>query len=291
MVNQSQLLSEAEFWDRAASAIVIDGACLRRYSQCEGPSSATEFSPRMKQDILKVVGNPAGKRVLVYGAGTDAAPCWFAAKGAVVDAIDISSISIDVQKTVAARLNLQVNAVVADAHQTGLPAEHYDLVYGNAILHHLDLPRATAEIWRLLKPDGLAVFRDVMAGNAGLRLFRKLTPNWRTNDEHPLVERDIEAFCAVFPRVRAQTYCLSALPYLGALRLTNRLLHRLFRFHLPVLKPLVWLFDGVDRVLLGSIPPLRTQAWMCVLELRKAGQPCQPCYQEGTAYCRQILNA
>jgi hypothetical protein len=105
------------------------------------------------------------------------------------------------------------------------------------------------------------------------------------------VERDIEAFCAVFPRVRVQTYCLSALPYLGALRLTNRFLHRLFRLRLPVLKPLVWLLDGVDRVLLGSIPPLRTQAWMCVLELRKAGQPCQPCCQEGTAHCRQILGA
>jgi hypothetical protein len=113
-----------------------------------------------------------------------------------------------------------------------------------------------------------------MAGNPALRLFRKLTPNWRTNDEHPLAEKDIETFSSVFPCVRVQTYCLSALPYLGALRLTNRLLHRLLRRRLPVLKPLVWLFDHVDRVLLGSIPPLRMQAWMCVLELRKAGQPC-----------------
>jgi SAM-dependent methyltransferase len=69
----------------------------------------------------------------VYGCGTDAAPSWFAARGAVVDAIDISPISVDLQKIVAARLDLRVNAVVADAHQTGLPAEDYDLVYGNAI--------------------------------------------------------------------------------------------------------------------------------------------------------------
>ncbi len=76
-----------------------------------------------------------------------------------------------------------------DAHELVFPDDLFDIVVGNGILHHLDLPVCLASIERVLKPKGFALFIEPLAGNPLLKLFRVLTPRARTIDEKPLTSK------------------------------------------------------------------------------------------------------
>ena len=62
---------------------------------------------------------------------------------------------------------------------------------GNGILHHLDLPICLNEINRVLKPGGFALFKEPLAANPFLKVFRFFTPQARTIDEKPLDSTDL----------------------------------------------------------------------------------------------------
>jgi SAM-dependent methyltransferase len=81
--------------------------------------------------------------------------------------------------------------VAGDAHHTPYPDAAFDLVIGDGILHHLDLDVALGEVHRVLKPGGRAVFREPRLDNPLLKLFRRLTPSARTEDERPLDAADL----------------------------------------------------------------------------------------------------
>jgi SAM-dependent methyltransferase len=81
----------------------------------------------------------------------------------------------------------------------------FDFVFGNAVLHHLDIAAAAREIYRVLKPGGVAIFREPFGENRLLEWARNCS--WRssshrhTDDEHSLFYRDVEALRTVFPKV------------------------------------------------------------------------------------------
>lgn len=78
-----------------------------------------------------------------------------------------------------------------DAHHLEFADASFDLVFGGAILHHLDLPQALNEIERVLKPDGRILFAEPLGANPVGKLIRLLTPQARTVDEQPLRAREI----------------------------------------------------------------------------------------------------
>jgi SAM-dependent methyltransferase len=226
--------------------------------------------PRLKKTILQTLGDVRGKRVLVYGCGNDNAAIWFSKSGAEVDAIDISPKSVDNQKVIAAKLGLRMNAIIMDAHHLDLPSEEYDIVYGNAILHHLMLQEAVPEIVRVLKPEGKAVFRDVRSGNIFLRAFRFATPFWRTPDEHPLARSDFDMLAQRFSTCETTNYILSGLPYFGFARIMNYVILRRMgvKFRLPVREAIYERFDRLDTLLFRRIPSLQRHAWLCLIVLK-----------------------
>jgi SAM-dependent methyltransferase len=61
-----------------------------------------------------------------------------------------------------------------------------DVIYGRAILHHLDFVAAMNEVQRVLRKGGTALFLEPLFDNPVSILFRKLTPKARTVDERPL---------------------------------------------------------------------------------------------------------
>ncbi|WP_428491963.1 hypothetical protein [Rhodopila sp.] len=61
-------------------------------------------------------------------------------------------------------------------------------MFGIGIIHHLDTRQASREVARVLRPDGNAVFWEPMGTNPIIGLYRMLTPNARTVDEHPLAK-------------------------------------------------------------------------------------------------------
>ena len=102
--------------------------------------------------------------------------------------IDISPVAIEKARRLAPHAEFHVR----DAHHTGFADASFDAVIGHAILHHLDFAAAIAEIRRVLRPGGYAVFREPLRDNPAAKLIRVLTPRARTADELPLSRAQIE---------------------------------------------------------------------------------------------------
>ena len=268
----SRIHREANFHDKVAEMINIDDRIVACFLKQDSPAAyLSDRLPRLRDNILKQIGDVRNKRVLVYGCGNDGTAVWFAKNGAIVDAIDISERSIKNQQYISRITNLTFKVEVRDAHKTGLPGDEYDIIYGNAILHHLNIDEARTEVYRLLKGGGLAIFREVMAGNIFLQLFRKITPFWRTPDERPLTRRDFSRLAHTFSCVRVSEYVLTQLPYLFVVKIINNCLLKKVGIirRIPVSRPLYRFCDKVDLTLFRLLPSLRYKAWICLVVLRK----------------------
>ena len=151
---------------------------------------------------LESVYDPRGLEVLDYGCGRGEQAVALLERGARhVTGFDLSEAEVEAARVRAEARGFGSHAtfLVADAHRTGFPDASFDLVVGRSILHHLDVDAALAEIRRILRPDGTAVFVEPLAHNPLLRLGRHLTPTARTVDEHPLTEEDWARCAAAFP--------------------------------------------------------------------------------------------
>lgn len=199
-----------------------------------------------------------GARVLEYGCGPGSKAFDLARAGARVVGIDISPVAIE-QATEQGRnegLEESLEFLVMDAEALDFPDADFDLVCGSGIIHHLDLERSYAEIARVLKPDGSAIFTEPMGHNPVINAYRNRTPELRTVDEHPLLMKDIELARRWFGSVETD---FSTLTSLAAIPLHDR------RGFAPVLAGL----DRLDSLLFRVVPPVRRYAWMVGLTFRE----------------------
>jgi SAM-dependent methyltransferase len=158
---------------------------------------------------------PRGKRVLLYGCGPAFEARRFVQAGAAhVAGIDISEAEIARAWLFARERGYgdMVDFHAGDAHATGFPDDSFDLIVGSAILHHLDVARALAELRRILAPAGRAVFLEPLAHNPLLRLGRRLTPSARTADEHPFTVADWRLCAEFFPGFWHREVELTSIP-------------------------------------------------------------------------------
>lgn len=132
----------------------------------------------------------------------------------------------------------------------------FDLVCGSAILHHLQLDRAYAEIARVLRPGGLGVFVEALGHNPLINLYRRRTPEMRTIDEHPLRVSDLELASCYFSHASFEYFNLTTL---AALPLRRQ----------RVFPAVVDALECADQTLFRRIPYLRRHAWMVVLRLTR----------------------
>ena len=71
---------------------------------------------------------------------------------------------------------MRVECTVANGEELPFPDDSFDAVWGNAILHHLDLARAGRELFRVMKPGAVAVFCEPWGGNPLLGVCPALAP-------------------------------------------------------------------------------------------------------------------
>lgn len=102
-----------------------------------------------------------GKKVLEVGPGAGGHSALFAKYGAQVTAVDIT---FDRARATNAKFDLMDDlaegcaALQSDAENLPFADGTFDMVYSNGVLHHtLDTEAAIAEVYRVLKPGGLAV--------------------------------------------------------------------------------------------------------------------------------------
>jgi SAM-dependent methyltransferase len=138
-----------------------------------------------------------GKCVLEYGCGENSVAPYLIRNGvSSYVGIDISSVAIaaaeKARDSAGSDAGSKASYHIMNAEALEFEDISFDLICGIAILHHLDLAKAYAEIARTLRPDGAAIFLEPLAYNPLIKLYRLLTPHLRTRDEHPLVMRDIQ---------------------------------------------------------------------------------------------------
>jgi SAM-dependent methyltransferase len=193
-----------------------------------------------------------GRTVLDFGCGHGMAATILARHGAHVHAFDIAPGYVNECRDRAHANGVHVDVRVADGEHLPYGDEQFDAIWGAAILHHLDLARASAELWRVLKPGGVAVFCEPWGGNPLLRWARRSLPypgKHRTPDEMPLTRRDLSQLQIAFPDLSSTGYQL--LGMLGRVGLRSRLIHQ-------------W-----DQTLLTRLPALQSWARYVVVTLRK----------------------
>ncbi len=201
------------------------------------------------------LGDVRGKAILDYGCGHGMAAVVLARAGARVSAFDLSPGYVAEAERRAAVNRVSVEFRVADAEHLPYPDAGFDAVWGNAILHHLDLHRAGSELYRVLKPGGVAVFCEPWGGNPLLNIARRRLPypgKGRTPDERPLSRRDLAPLRTHFPSLQWRGHQLSGM------------IRRVIKSPL-VLAP----GDLADRLAFAICPPLENFARYVVLTMRK----------------------
>ncbi|MBV8523999.1 MAG: methyltransferase domain-containing protein [Acetobacteraceae bacterium] len=170
--------------------------------------------------------------------------------------IDISDFAIHQANEAAGERGLpNVKFFCGDAENVPLPDASLDLVFGSGIVHHLNLERCTREVSRLLRPGGIALFWEPLGHNPFINLYRRLTPEARTEDEHPLLRQDFNTFGRFFPSPEIEFFGLTSLATvpirnIQALRWTRHVA------------------TSIDR-LLFMVPCVKWSAWYSLITLRK----------------------
>jgi len=214
--------------------------------------------------VLAELGDVSGKSVLDLGTGNGFLAALLAARGAQVDAVDVSDTSLDL-----ARMRARLSGVAERVRFHNMPTESlrfpdqsFDRIAGTFLLHHLDLDRGLAEIHRVLRTDGVAVFIETWARNKILMTARStLTGRFGiekagSEDEAPL-DRSARRILANsrFSRVEY------GFPNLLFFRMAGYMpWARLGPF------PAIW--SGLDKVC-GLIPGARSFSYFAVVILRK----------------------
>lgn len=183
--------TEQEFHDRWARSIDLDALLVR-----ESFEASTAMENRFAFESLSPV---AGKRVLDLGCGAGETSVYFALQGAQVDALDISPEMVAVAQRLAERHQVKLHLHTGVAEKLPFASESFDLVFGNGVLHHVDLIPALQEIRRVLKPGGKAAFIEPLKHNPVIEVYRRLASDNRTPTEFPLGFGDFKRIKSVFP--------------------------------------------------------------------------------------------
>jgi SAM-dependent methyltransferase len=165
-----------------------------------------------------LLGDARGRTVLDFGCGSGENSLVLARRGANVVGVDISTLLIEL-----ARRRLELNGVggrakfaVGSAHDLPLQSGSVDIVFGIAILHHLDLAASAREILRVLKRGGRAIFQEPVRDSHLVRAVRKCIPK-RAPDvspfERPLTTPELGAFGRGFKSYTGRAF---SLPFVSA---------------------------------------------------------------------------
>lgn len=186
----------------------------------------------------------SSQKLLDFGCGDGRDAIRYAKLGYDVYAFDVSPSSIKTAQRLAQEHQVLENThfSVQTAETLEYPSEVFDIVVGTNILHHCEVGPAIQEVRRVLKADGVGIFREhvevplldrIRKSRLALTLVsrRKSFKHCITEDEHNLNFDEMRLIRQVFPQIRLYRF--------GLLARLRRLLPRLNR---PLQKADYYLF-------------------------------------------------
>lgn len=251
-----------------------------QYSQLNAPE-AVDFAPVVNDErrpwsphwyvcrLVRDLYKSRDQRLLDFGCGMGLSGVTFAKLGYQVEGFDISSGNIAVAKRLAEQHGLGERCyfVTMPAEKLNYPDNHFDVIVGMDILHHVDIYKVMDEVKRVLKPGGVAIFKEpirvpMLDAVRESWLLRKLAPTETsydkhvhiTDDERKLDHRDVALLKQTFPDVTMHRFSV-------LLRLYRVIPERWFN--------LVWKLQRLDYMLMRMCPPLRRLGDVCVFRCLK----------------------
>ncbi|OHB97746.1 MAG: hypothetical protein A2W74_10070 [Planctomycetes bacterium RIFCSPLOWO2_12_38_17] len=160
---------------------------------------------------LSTFGDIAGKALLDLGCGAGETSVYFALKGAKVTAVDISAEMLKITEKLSNQYGVNVITIRSVVEKLEFPNSSFDYVFGNGVLHHVQLNQSIKEIKRVLKPNGKAIFVEPLNHNPLIHVYRILAKNVRTPTEHPFEFKDFKLVKKHFGRVTHREFWLFSL--------------------------------------------------------------------------------
>jgi SAM-dependent methyltransferase len=211
-------------------------------------------SPYGLEYAFYLLGNIRDKRVLDLGCGTGENLVPMVKRGAHVIGMDISCELVELAGQRLQSYGISsAKLLVGSAYETGLPDGSLDVVFSSALLHHLDLPKARAEIYRILRPGGLFILREPIRFSRTMNSLRQLFPAPKadiSDFEHPMTRAEVATVTQGFTVVAQRNFRLPFVPLLG----------RFKGFMVPLWKADRWLlshFSGLEHFATGKVMSLR----------------------------------
>ncbi len=211
--------------------------------------------PELYQTWWSALGDLDGRGVLELGCGYGGELLGLTRRGARAIGLDIT----------AARLHCAAENVPAaglvrgDADQLPFADESFHAVIGNAVLLHLHRERTMAELSRVLKPDGVAMFLEPLTGHPLIDLYRKLfTGSRRGHVDYPDFRELSRGSLGGETEITAW-YLTAALPLILVRVLGDS----------RVLRGLTRLLGRLDTWLFRQFSSLRHHAWLGLVVFRK----------------------
>ncbi|MFM9829163.1 MAG: class I SAM-dependent methyltransferase [Sphingomonas sp.] len=244
----------AEFWDEMYAAF--------------DPTATVSGALELPDDAPRL----GGKSILIVACGTGAEVVRACREAAAVTAIDISQKAVENARAMVAHNGQSAEFVVADAGQSGLPSGSFDVIWGSAVLHHLEHAAVAREFARLLKPDGVVYmiaeptfFNPLLKfayetafgrGRVGRR--RRFLIFVRKGDEFekPIEHSDLALWQDGF-HVATRSRNFMFIEKIGHVLSPNRKVHNVF--------------SAFDRGLTRLLPPLKRYGYEHDIILRKKG--------------------
>lgn len=205
--------------------------------------------------------------MLDFGSGPGENALRFCKIGYRVEGFDISPSNINLSKLLFKKYGMENRGRFQEATAERLPYKdnHFDLIAGIDILHHVDIKAAIKECRRVLRPGGVAIFREplevpILDWIRNTRLVRMLAPKEKsfdlhiTEDERKLNQMELEDIKKIFPQMKIRKFFLFA---------------RFDKFFRDGSEPHPSFLERLDYFLMNTFPCLRHLGGVGMIILRK----------------------
>lgn len=213
---------------------------------------------------LDRMGDLTGRHILDCGCGPGHTAIMFTRRGATVEGFDVSDSELEKARMLAAANKVDISYTKQWFEEIDYPDASFDLAFGSCVIHHVDIPRAAAQLGRVLKPGGTAIFIENSNRNPLLMLARSRlvgrmgVPKYGDDEEeHPLRDDEIDVLRKTFPgqvNVHFPALVLFRLLDFYVFRRRSRILTLLMR--------------GLDAAV-GSIYWLRRYSYFQIIEFKR----------------------